>query len=143
MGSAASAGVGAALEAANEADLKEVIAGLSSEQRKRLKESIDKAAAPSQKGMSNMVMGKWSDKESSDMIQAILDQTTKGPPPDLFRKVRPFHLPEYKTKVTIGQDAPDGKVFELDNTETTLLAKISSMGHGPGKLIVVNFGSYT
>lgn len=144
MGAGASAGVQAAVGASSEAELKGALADLSAEEKEKLKAALDAAAAPPAKSLANAsAMGKWTDKECTDMIDAILNQTTKGPPPDLFRKVRPFHMPEYKSKIELGQDAPDGKVVELDGTESTLLEKISSMGHGPGKLLVLNFGSYT
>eukprot|EP00746_Dinoflagellata_sp_MGD_P162353 gnl/MRDRNA2_/MRDRNA2_89883_c0_seq1.p1 gnl/MRDRNA2_/MRDRNA2_89883_c0~~gnl/MRDRNA2_/MRDRNA2_89883_c0_seq1.p1 ORF type:complete len:270 (+),score=65.91 gnl/MRDRNA2_/MRDRNA2_89883_c0_seq1:73-882(+) len=144
MGAGASAGVKAAVDKTSEEELKTALSGLSAEDKEKLKGALKSADAPPAKSLSNAsAMGKWTDQECTDMINAILNQTTKGPPPELFRKVRPFHMPEYKTKIAIGQDAPDGKVFELDGTETTLLAKVSSMGHGPEKLMVLNFGSIT
>lgn len=144
MGAGASAGVSAAVQTTSEEELKTVLSNLTPRREEKIKVALKAANAPPGKSLSNAsAMGKWTDQECTDMISAILNQTTKGPPPDLFRKVRPFHMPEYKTKIVVGQDAPDGKVFELDGTETTLLAKMSSMGHGPGKLMVLNFGSMT
>lgn len=144
MGAGASAGLAESLGAASDAELKDALAGLTPDAATKLQAALDqKASSAAKEGMAAMAMGSWSDKQSTDMISAIMNETTKGPPPDLFRKVRPFHMAEYTSKVVLGQDAPDGKVFELDGTHTTLLAKISSMGHGPGKLIVLNFGSFT
>jgi len=144
MGAGVSVGLRAAVEQASEKELQTLVSGLRAEEKERLRVALTAANAPAAKSLSNAnTMGKWTDRECTDMIAAILDQTTKGPPPDLFRKVRPFHMPEYKTKIVLGQDAPDGRVFELDGTETTLLEKMSSMGHGPGKLMVLNFGSIT
>jgi len=144
MGAGASAGMQAAMGVATDTQLKSALSGLSAEETEKLKAALNAAAAPPAKSLSNAsAMGKWTDQECTDMINGILNQTTKGPPPDLFKKVRPFHMPEYKSKIALGQDAPDGKVFELDGTETTLLEKIKSMGHGPGKLLVMNFGSFT
>jgi len=142
MGAGAVSGISAAINAATKAELKEAFAGLTPEERKKIQQGLSESPAGG-KNLKDMKMGKFTDEECAGMIKGMLDQTMKGPPPDLLRKVRPFLMPEYKTKVSIGQDAPDGKVYELDGSETTLLAKISSMGHGPGKLIVLNFGSYT
>lgn len=143
MGVGASVGVKAGVAAASAEELKTVVAGLSPEVKEKLRASLVASAPAPAKTLAGSAMGKWTDQESSDMIGAILSQKAKGPSPELFRKVRPFHLPDFKTKIAIGQDAPDGKVFELDGAETTLLGKMSAMGHGPGKLIVLNFGSYT
>jgi hypothetical protein len=138
MGGGASAGVAASIKACSDAELKDVIAGIGEEQR----DKIRKALEPPKKGMKDMAMGKWSDEQVAGAMSAML-AGKMGPGEEMLRKVRPFLMPEYKTTITIGQDAPDGKVFELDGTETTLLQKIAALGHGPGKLIVLNFGSYT
>lgn len=143
MGTGASAGLSTAIAGSSAAELKETFAALQPDVQKKLQEALEKAAQPAGKSLATMKMGKFTDEESAGMIKGMLDQTMKGPPPDVLRKYRPFLMPEYQTKVSIGMDAPDGKVFELDGAETTLLKKISSMGHGPGKLIVLNFGSFT
>eukprot|EP00930_Biecheleria_cincta_P060278 TRINITY_DN45957_c0_g1_i1.p1 TRINITY_DN45957_c0_g1~~TRINITY_DN45957_c0_g1_i1.p1 ORF type:complete len:291 (-),score=74.80 TRINITY_DN45957_c0_g1_i1:213-1019(-) len=141
MGAGASASVAASVEAASDTEIAEVLKGLSPDVLQKIKAAVSE---PAKKNLSNAsAMGKWTDKECADMIQGILNQTTKGPPPDVFRKFRPFHLPEYESKFSIGMDAPDGKVFELDGSEKTLLRKMKEMGHGEGKLLVLNLGSYT
>lgn len=143
MGAGASAGISTAITAASDDELKDLFQNLKPEDQNKVKAALEKPPAAEGKNLAAMKMGKFSDEESAGMIQAMLDQKMKGPPPELLRKVRPFLMPEYQTKISIGQDAPDAKVFELDGTETTLLGKISAMGHGEGKLIVLNFGSFT
>lgn len=138
MGAAASAGVVAGITASNDADLKSAVAQLGPEQREKLLKALE---AP-KKNMKDMPMGKWSDEQVAGAMAALL-AGKMGPGEEMLRKVRPWLMPEYKTTITIGQEAPDAKVFELDGTETTLLQKISALGHGAGKLVVLNFGSYT
>ena len=46
--------------------------------------------------------------------------------------------PEFKTAITIGGPAPDGKALTLDGTATALSAAIDE-----AKLTVLNFGSCT
>jgi len=138
MGTAASVGVAAYINASTEAELKGVITSLSQVQQDRLRKALE----PPQQGMKNMVMGKWTDEQVTGAMKAML-AGKMGPGEEMLRRVRPFLMPEYKTKIVLGQDAPDGRVFELDGTETTLLRKMSALGHAPGKLLVLNFGSYT
>jgi hypothetical protein len=138
MGAGAGSGLADAVNAATESELKTVIEGLDSTGRDKL----EKALAPPEKSMKDMVMGKWTDEQVAGAMAGML-AGKMGPGEEMLRKVRPYLMPEYKTTITIGQDAPDGKVFELDGTETTLLKKIEALGHGPGKVMVLNLGSYT
>lgn len=81
-------------------------------------------------------LGTSSDAEVRMLVDMML--SGKGPTtPELFKLAHPYHLPEYRTKVEIGQAAPDAKVHNLDGSATQLL---SHLGNGP---TVVNFGSYT
>jgi hypothetical protein len=140
MGAAASTGLSSSIDAASPAELEEAVKGLSPEQRDRVAQALQ--APVKGGGMKDMVMGKWTDEQVAGAMAGML-AGKMGPGEEMLRKVRPWLMPEYKTTITIGKEAPDGKVFELDGTETTLLQKISALGHGPGKLLVLNFGSYT
>lgn len=138
MGAGASAGVKAAIAASDDADLKGAVAQLGPEQREKLLKALEEP----QKSMKDMPMGKWSDEQVAGAMAGLL-AGKMGPGEEMLRKVRPWLMPEYKTTITIGQEAPDAKVFELDGAETTLLQKISALGHAAGKIMVLNFGSYT
>lgn len=134
MGSGAAAGIVAAVQAATPNDLNEVIAGLSAENKQKVAKAIYDAT-------------KWNwlkmdDQETRRWVQLMMAGGGPMSATD-FIKASPYHLPEFTSKIELGQAAPDGKVFELDGSEISLSTKIQLMGHGPGKLMVLNLGSYT
>lgn len=92
--------------------------------------------------MSMQNIGKWTDEETAAWVQDVLSGNGPVTPED-FRKTSPYHMPDYQSTVELGQAAPDGRVFELDGTETSLSAKLQTMGQCSGRLMVLNFGSYT
>eukprot|EP00928_Gymnodinium_smaydae_P099598 TRINITY_DN9552_c0_g1_i1.p1 TRINITY_DN9552_c0_g1~~TRINITY_DN9552_c0_g1_i1.p1 ORF type:complete len:266 (+),score=77.49 TRINITY_DN9552_c0_g1_i1:69-866(+) len=139
MGAGASASLEAGIKASSETDLQAALGSLSADLQGKLRKALEE---PAQKKMKDMAFGKWTDEQVAGAMSAML-AGKMGPGEEMLRKVRPFLMPEYKTTISIGQAAPDGKVFELDGTETTLLQKMAALGHGDGKLMVLNFGSYT